>query len=176
MAVKLLFEDERGYLLMDGNELTVGSKIDDPPKVRLTSPLTEHGGGGGCISYNASRTEGRVCLGQDQLEMALDRVEQAEDVRGQVGNLKAERNFLLNDGSGAGDNAMRKPFAFIWNAVTRMLLNMAGGSRTDTMWAPGGLTFTQQQEDGNFVTYKVDRPYDKGANPIPLWSAWTGKL
>jgi len=42
------------------------------------------------------------------------------------------------------------------------------------MWSPDGLKFTQQQNDGNFVTYEVDVPFDIGANPIAKWSAWTG--
>ena len=177
MSRLVLFEDERGYLAMEGNELTVGSKIDDPPKVRLTAPIYPKGGGGGCISYNASYFTGQVCFGSQQLEMGLDRVEQAEDVRGDQGNLKAERNFLLNDGSSSKDSAMKKPLAFVWNAITRLFLNLGGGdSRPDTMWAPDGLSFTQQQNDKNFVTYEVDQPFDKGANPRALWSAWTGKI
>lgn len=175
MSRVVLFEDERGYLVMEGNELSIGSKLNDPPKVRLTAPVYATGGGGGCVSYNRSIREGAVCFGNEQQEMALDRVEQAEDVRGQ-NSLKAERNFLLNDGSGSGDSAMKKPLAFVWNAVTRLLLNFGGSSRTDTMWANDGLHFTQQQSDGNFVTYVIDRPFDKSANPRALWSAWTGPL
>jgi hypothetical protein len=45
---------------------------------------------------------------------------------------------------------MRKPLAFIYNAVTQALIQILG-ARTDTIWAPDGLTFTQQQSDGNFV-------------------------
>lgn len=55
---------------------------------------------------------------------------------------------------------------------------VAGGANVlgvpDTMWAPTGLFFTQQQTDGNFVTYKVDVPFDKSANPVALWSAFGG--
>lgn len=170
----ILHEDEYGYVIAEGNELTIGSKVDDPPKVRITSKITQNGAGGGCISFNASRSYS-VCFGSDQDEMAIDRVEQAQDVRGQTGNLKAERNFMVNDGSGSHDGAMQKPFAFVWNALTRLRLNF-GTYYPDTMWAPNGLTFTQQQSDGNFVTYTVERPFDKGANPIPVWSAWTGKI
>jgi len=42
------------------------------------------------------------------------------------------------------------------------------------MWAPSGLFFTQQQADGNFVTYRITTPFDKSANPKAVWSAWTG--
>lgn len=167
----IIAENDYGYLLFESNELTIGSKVDDPPKVRLTSPCTEHGGGGGVISFNYSRQAGVVCDGHNQTEVGMIRVEQAEDVRGQVGNTKAEFNFMLGDGSGVGD--VVKPLAFVWNAITRSLLNLLGGN-TDTMWAPSGVFFTQQQSDGNFVTYRVDKPFDKGANPRALWSAWTG--
>lgn len=115
----ILSENERGYLGFDGNELIIGSKIDDPPKVRLTSPLYPTGGGGGAISFNYSREIGVVCDGHQQDEVAMIRVEQAEDVRGQLGNRKAELNLLLADGSGVGD--VVKPFACVYNAVTRLL-------------------------------------------------------
>lgn len=172
MSRTILHEDERGFIIADGNELTIGSKIDDPPKLRLTAPLTTHGGGGGAISANFHNGSGAVD-GHGQVEMGMIRFEQAEDVRGQASNPKCEINFLLNDGSGVGDSSMRKPLAFIWNLVTRTLLYL-GGNLTDTMWSPSGLTFTQQQDDGNFVTYQVSIPFNKGANPHAVWSAWTG--
>jgi len=165
----VLHDDERGYVVVEGNELTVGSKIDDPPKVRLTSPTYSHGGGGGAVSFNSSPES--ISFGDRQTEMAMIRVEQAEDVRGQVANPKAEINFLLNDG-GTTDANMQKPFAFVWNTITQ--LRLAFVERTDTMWAPSGLFFTQQQADGNFVTYRITTPFDKSANPKAVWSAWTG--
>lgn len=175
MSIQVLFEDERGYLVMEGNELTIGSKIDDPPKVRLTSPIYSTGGGGGCLSFNTS-AEGQVATLSSQTEMGLIRVEQAADVRGDTSNPKAELNFLVNDG-GREDRNMQKPLSFIWNAITHCLLPLFGGSgTTDTMWAPEGLFFTQQQGDGNFVTYHVDVPFDKTANPRAVWSAWTGSI
>jgi hypothetical protein len=173
VARTVLHDDERGYVIAEGNELTIGSKLDDPPKVRLTSIGTDHGGAGGVVSFNLSRQTG-VCYGSQQTEMAMIRVEQASDVRGDASNSKAEFNFLLNDG-GTADADMQKPLAFVWNVITRNLLSVLG-SRPDTMWAPTGRTFTQQQDDGNFVTYSVDHPFDKSANPVALWSAWTGKL
>lgn len=115
----ILSENDRGYVALDGNELIIGSKIDDPPKVRLTSPLYPTGGGGGAISFNYSREIGVVCDGHQQDEIAMIRVEQAEDVRGQLGNRKAELNLMLADGSGVGD--VVKPFACVYNAVTRIL-------------------------------------------------------
>lgn len=62
----IIAENDIGFLLFDGNELTVGSKIGDPPKLRLTSPINSDGGGGGCVSYNASRQAGVVCDGHQR--------------------------------------------------------------------------------------------------------------
>jgi hypothetical protein len=181
MARVILFEDERGYVIAEGNEFTIGSKIDDPPKVRVGSQIFTHGGGGGVISFSRMRSSG-VCFGDQQDEIAMIRVEQAEDVRGQTSNRKAEFNFMVSNGDPSVD--VVKPLAFTWDTVTRILAGfrsslaakLGGGGRTDTMWAPDGLSFTQQQSDGNFVTYTIDAPFDKSANPRPVWSAWTGKI
>lgn len=170
--MQILAETDTGWIGFEGNELTIGSKVDDPPKLRLTAPCTDHGGGGGVVSFNFSRNAG-ICDGHNQTEVGMIRVEQAEDVRGNSGNTKAELSFMLGDGSGIGD--VQKPFAFVWNAITRFLIGVLGGP-SDTIWAPSGLYFTQQQADGNFVSYQVDRPFDKSATPVALWSAWTGKL
>jgi hypothetical protein len=126
--MQMLAENDRGWVALDGNELIVGSKLGDPPKVRLTSPVNADGGGGGVLSFNVSRQEGVVCDGHQQDEIAMVRVEQAEDVRGQVGNHKAELNLLLADGSGVGD--VVKPFACVWNAVTRLMPQFAGALRS----------------------------------------------
>lgn len=125
--MQILAENDLGYVGLDGNELIVGSKIDDPPKVRLTAPLYLTGGGGGVISFNISRYTGVVCDGHAQDEIAMIRVEQSEDVRGDLGNHKAEFNLMLADGSGIGD--VVKPFACVWNAVTRLLPEFAGAVR-----------------------------------------------
>lgn len=173
--MQIIAESDIGYIGFEGNELTIGSKIDDPAKVRLTAPMTEHGGAGGVVSFNKSRQPGIVCDGHQQEEMAMLRVEQAEDVRGQVGNLKAEFNFLVNTGESGNDSAMVKPLAFVWNMVTRSLLSVFGGeSRTDTMWAPNGLSFTQQQNDGNFVTYRTSVPFSKAGEHVTyIWQSGT---
>lgn len=51
-----------------------------------------------------------------------------------------------------------------------------GAGPVQRMWSSDGTYFTQQQDDGNFVSYAVDVPFDIGANPRALWSAWTGKI
>jgi hypothetical protein len=57
----IIKETDIGFLGFEGNELTVGSKIDDPPKVRVTSPITTHGGGGGVISFQQPPEDWRSC-------------------------------------------------------------------------------------------------------------------
>lgn len=169
-----------GFVGFEGNEQTVGSKVDDPAKVRITAPITTHGGGGGVISFNLHKAMGQVVLGGGQTEMAMLRVEQASDVRG-TDSPRAEFNFLCNDG-GTADANMRKCLAFTYDGITAISPGIAASFRalgtgsgiTDTMWAPNGLTFTQQQSDGNFVSYRVAQPFNKGASPCAMWSAWTG--
>lgn len=132
--MQIIAENDRGWIALDGNEMIVGSKIFDPPKVRLTSPVNTDGGGGGVISFNISRHAGAAIDGHDQDEMAMLRVEQAEDVRGQVGNPKAELNIMLADGSGVGD--VVKLFAIVWNRVTRFLPEFAQSIRMTLGGAP----------------------------------------
>lgn len=176
----IIAENDIGFLVFDGNELTIGSKIDDPPKLRLTSPLTDHGGGGGVVSFNLSRRAGVVLDGHDQDEIGMVRVEQAEDVRGQLGNHKAEANLLLADGSGVGD--VVKPIAVVWNAVTRLLPAFGAALRTavlegGTVPAPTlavgdydgaqfigsqGLFLYARQTDGHDVVYRRSDMH-------PLW-------
>ena len=73
----ILLENDRGFVGLDGNELIIGSKIFDPPKLRLTCPVNADGGGGGVVSFNLSRHAGVVCDGHDQVEMGFFRVEQS---------------------------------------------------------------------------------------------------
>lgn len=168
----ILAENDIGFLLFDGNELTVGSKIGDPPKLRLTSPINSDGGGGGCVSYNASRQAGVVCDGHQQTELAMDRVEQAEAVRGQLGNYTAERNFLVSDASGDGADGMHKPLAFTYDEVTRDMLGLqVGGTAGSNMRSPQGRMSMELQEDGNLVVYRTDVTPWKA-----VWSIWTGLI
>lgn len=174
-----------GYRGFEGNEETVGSKVDDPPKIRLAAPGTEHGGAGGVVSFNLIPVFGRVAFGGQQIEMCMLRVEQAEDVRGQATNPKGEFNFLCNDGSGTGDRAMKKIFSFTATGVTHMSPEFAasmrswlgggGGAAGDRMVSSSGQFVTVQQGDGNFVTYDLARGALGDPNAA-VWSSWTGKV
>ncbi len=105
-------DDDRGFELFDGNEKTVGSKINDPAKSRLTTPIVSTGGGGGAVSFNASRNVGEVQDGHQQDEMAMIRCEQDDRVRGDVGNRQAEVNLQLFH-----DADMVKPIRFLWDGI-----------------------------------------------------------
>ncbi len=54
-------------------------------------------------------------------------------------------------------------------------LGGGGGAYPDSMWSPDGLFVTQQQSDGNFVSYELARPFDRGRFRA-LWSSWGGKV
>lgn len=169
--MQIIAESDIGYLLFDGNELTIGSKIDDPAKIRGTSKIYDHGGGGFAISANASLQDG-VCDGHSQREMGMLRWEQAGDVRGQANNPKCEANFMLNDGGGGEDSNMQKPFAFTFDAITRLTLPLVGGGSSGgaQLWSTNRQFLTQQQDDGNLVQYDMSNPNQ----PRAIWSSWTG--
>lgn len=187
LAQSVLVDNDRGFLGHEGNETSVGSKLDDPPKLRLTVPITEHGGGGGVVSFSASREFAKVQFGSNQLEMAMLRVEQAEDVRGHIGNLKAEFNFLVNDGLGSDDGNMQKALAFTYYGITRIspylardIRNIAAGADQffvpGRMTSPGGQYWLQLQSDGNYVIYDSWVADDSG-NPTPkaLYDLWSSQ-
>lgn len=185
-AQQTVTTNDYGYTGFESNELTVGSQKDDPAKVRISSPITEHGGGGGVLSYNFHRFLG-VAFGGQQCEMAMLRVEQAEDVRGSF-DPKAEFNFLANDGGGCEDANMTKPLAFTWNHITRLNEGIAADlAARIAPYLPGGVAAVTVpfkmvsqdghfeliiQGDGNFVTY--DMWHQPAA--CAVWSSFTGKL
>lgn len=178
MSATVLAESDIGYVIFEGNELTIGSKVDDPPKVRFTAPIDHRkGGGGGALSFNHSRHYGVICPGSDQGEMGLLRVEQAFDVRGTPSNLKGEMSIQLSDG-GDQDSAMGKVLDFtltVVDTVSSAFRQLFGGAAsTDRMCSVDGRFTTVQQGDGNFVTY------DANLGPLSpetaIWSAWHGKI
>jgi hypothetical protein len=169
----ILSENDRGYLGFDGNELVVGSKIDDPPKVRLTSPTTEHGGGGGVLSANISRHAGVVCDGHQQIEIGFIRFEQSEAVRGDPSNPRGEYNLLLNVG-GEDDSAMQRGLALEADRVTKMNPALGGlfgnsGNPPSRFVSPNGRYWLQMQDDGNFVIYDVSNP----TKPKAIFDLWS---
>lgn len=171
--MNVLADTNNGFLIFDGNEESVGSKENDPCKLRLTTPIYPDGGGGGVVSFNASRNPGVVQDGHNQLEMGYIRVEQSESVRGQQGNLRGEMNFFLNDGSGEDDAAMVRAFALECDRITkihpnlvhslRVILGVTNGGGGSYIDSPNGQYRVQIQDDGNLVKYRT-------SDWTPLWS------
>lgn len=170
-------DTDYGYRGFEGNEETIGSHVEDPPKIRLTCVITEHGGGGGVASFNRSRST-NVSMGGSQDEMGYIRVEQSEAVRGDVGNLRSEMNFFLNDGSGADDSAMVRAFAFECDRITKInpgivnslrnFIGNSGGSSSSRMTSPNGRYLLQLQDDGNYVIYDaIDQNH-----PVAIFDLW----
>lgn len=84
-----------GFLQFGGNELTVGSTVEDPPKVRLTTPA---GKALGSVSFNRTRPDGV------QEEIVLITGTEAEDAPGSMGGqFQIAVRRKLSD----GDQAMR---------------------------------------------------------------------
>jgi hypothetical protein len=175
--MQIIAENDRGYIGLDGNEFIVGSKIADPPKVRLTSPTNEFGGGGGVLSANISRREGVACDGHQQVEIGFVRFEQSEAVRGEPGNPRGEFNVLLNVG-GEDDAAMQRGLAYEADRVTQInpalqasfasLMGSAAGGSSSRLVSPNGQWWLQIQDDGNFVVYDASDP----AAPTPVFDLW----
>ena len=88
--------------------------------------------------------------------------------------------FLGHDSEGSNDADVDRVFTISRKGVRFTVPGGGEGGfddrRVQRMWSSDGLFFTQQQDDGNFVSYRVNRPYDITANPCALWSAWTGKI
>ena len=138
----ILADNEKGTLAFDGNELIIFSKIDDCPKVRLVSPR------GGAVSFNTGDPTRMNEIGMIRVESPLN-------------GLKGEMSFQLNDGGGTNDANMKKPLAFTWDKWVNQELPF----RTDTLWSPNGMYFTQQQVDKNLVKYEARAAFDK-INPV----------
>lgn len=183
-AQQAVSTNDYGYTGFESNELTVGSIKDDPSKVRITSPITDHGGGGGVVSFNLHRFFG-VAFGGQQCEMAMVRVEQAESSRGTF-DPAGEFNFLLNDGGGCDDVNMTKPLAFTWNHITRLNEGIARDlADRIAPYLPGGVSVNLpttdklvsgrfeldlQSVDGNIVLY--NQQCDGSYNAV--WTMLTG--
>lgn len=60
-----------GYIELHGNEVVVGSTIDDPPKWRLETQMGVHSGAG-CLTFGKRRPDGGreemvlICAGKDE--------------------------------------------------------------------------------------------------------------
>jgi hypothetical protein len=159
-----------GTVELHNNEVHIRSNVADPPGVSF------HG-------YGDCRSLGKVSFKINGREMVLIQGKSRDDNGGgeiYVGVLDEARFRELE---ARGDtNALDHAMIEVMNIQAHQIefktaVKFPGGAAAvnDTIWAPDGLSFTQQQADRNFVTYKVDRPFDKGANPVALWASGTNQ-
>lgn len=167
---KIIEQNSEGKLIFNGNELKVVSTIaqGDAAFVKVISPYVEgESGGGGGFSIDAG-DEGR----NFPLVELLGAMYQA----GAEGKLVV---LKVGTGSNPDDSDYQTIMEFTSNKVEFKVPisapNLGAAGVTDTMWAPDGMSFTHQQSDGNFVTYRASSPFSK-ANATAVWSAWTGRL
>lgn len=167
----ILSENDRGYLAFEGNELTVGSKIPDVPKVRVTAPASPDGAAGGAFSANISRQADMVCDGHQQIEIGFIQIKQAESVRGDLFNPRGEYGLLLNVG-GEDDAAMQRGLALeadrILTVNPGLLALFGGGEAPSRFVSPNGRYWLQMQDDGQLVIYDSSNPQHPKAT-FDLW-------
>jgi len=161
----------RGYFRSVGdNESTLVSTMDDPPKQRQGVQWQEGWGRSlGAQSFNHVRANGiedEIVLIQGKMD---DRYALGPEAAGEIRwDIKAPG--VNNDAAMRGVmNAFHDQIRF---NVPISAPNLVGGGVTPNfMDSPNGCYRTQQQNDGNFVTYHTcEMPWRA------VWSAWTGQI
>ena len=112
-----------GFLQFDGNELTVGSTIADPPKVRLVAPEGQLG----AVSFNRLRADGA------QEEVVLLIGKEAEDAPGSLGG---QFEIWLRRKYSDGDRAMR--------LAGVLTVGYSRSGDPEIYWSPSLGVFTQR--------------------------------
>lgn len=180
-GAKVLGETAGGRLVYDGrNETWQDSRDTDPSKFRVGSPIGRDGGGGGAISGDALPDPSNP--NSTRVELGFVCFTQNEYVRGDTQNYTGMVKMFLRDDSipEVNGNADPKYLPVLtgylgdtkghpalelhprWIEALRQALGaMPAGGRTTDLWSSDGLWVTQQQTDGNCVTYQLKRPYDK---------------
>lgn len=154
---------------------------NDPPKLRLAARYDSGIGGGGCISFNRLRDDDRM---EEMVMINCGSLDNPTDDRGQF-------RVLIRCSQDQQDwrvayVATTHAIGKLWTGAAGWLgwlwkLNNVGDTppdqigRTSRMWSGDGLYMTQQQEDGNFVTYRLHEPFNE-SQAVAVWSAWTGKI
>lgn len=168
--MSIIADTSNGQLRLQGNETITDAKDADAAKVRVGSRhVPGKSGGGGAYSFDVIE---EVSEGNHRTEAVV----MVGGFNGSGGELGI---CIWNGVEPITDPGQPKVVEMRHNEIEFKVPirapNLAGGGVTDTMWAPDGRTFTQQQSDGNFVTYTASAPWSK-ANATAVWSAWTGKI
>lgn len=160
------------------NEFIMDSKIADAAKFRVGAPFEAgESGGGGAFSFDVLNFGGNSSR---RIEVVLFTGGMNSQGGGESG-LFVTRRGTWGDITDAAQ--VRIYEATSDGIVFHVPVTFAGGGGgvsgiTDTMWAPDGLSFTQQQTDANFVTYTTKVPYCKDAacGVRAVWSRNSGPL
>ena len=151
---------------------------DDPVKFRLGAfiPADRNKYYIGTISFDVlRRKDGKI----HRTEVGFFKLAVDEFVEGDGDPVPMVELFLGTNSEGSTDADIDRVFTISRKGVRFTV--PGGGAGFDArqvrrMWSNDGLFFTQQQDDGNFVSYRVNSPFNIGAAPVALWSAWTGRI
>lgn len=184
--MKVLADNAQGLLWNnDGNETLQDAKNADAAKFRVGSPYEQgQSGGGGAFSFDVigglpPRKDGSAPPAR--VEVAVLTGGMQTNGGGEVG-LSITKPGTFSD---IDDAAQKKVVEFradgIEFKVPISAPNLGGGGGVPEypvrMWAPNGLSFTQQQDDGNFVTYRTNVAFSIDPQHVrAVWSAWTGSM
>lgn len=161
-------ESDIGYLDFDGNELTIGSKVDDPPKLRMTSPTP--GGSYGCISGNRTRADGA------QLEKVLLILKPDDASIGQPHEGGAY-DFFAQEAGTEDDQGMKRvkvlTSQFEENYVPQVGDPAPSGDAR--FFSPNGRYCWNYQNDGHQVQYDTHNSPNESEWEA-VWSNWHGLL
>lgn len=176
----ILYDLGNGQFRMQGNEIIIDAKDADAAKFRVGSRYVPgECGGGGAYSWDLIQ---EVHEGNRRVEAAV--------LVGGFNGRTGEVGLCIWNGRDPGDirdEDQKKVVEFrpdeIEFRVPIKAPNFTGGGGAPSeqlvgrMWAPNGLSFTQQQSDGNFVTYLTQVPFNiASTNVKAVWSAWTGPI
>lgn len=176
---QILADNDRGQTCVEGNAFCQDSKILDAAELRIGSPAAPgQSGGGGKLSIDVLLPE----TDDDGRHKRRAIVE----LRGGEGSLGAEVKLgVLKQGGETSDADMKDIFQYhaalnhleFLVPISAPNLGPPVAATVTRMWAPNGMSFTQQQDDGNFVTYTTTVSYSIAPEHVTaVWSAWTGKL
>ena len=160
---------------------------NDPSKLRLASRYDNDGDGlNGVISYNRLRSDDRM---EERVMLQGGPVEDGR--KGEMGQYRVaircsndqqdwQTAFIATTHRlGRLWTGLCNSMGWLWkfaNQGDQPPLYVENPNKIQRMWSVDGMHFTQQQDDGNFVTYHVDQAFNMSANPRAVWSAWTGKI
>lgn len=158
-----------GYFRSAGdNEVElVDTSAGDPVKIRLGA---RNGNGLGAVSVNRVRANGV----QDEAALIYGKLDDRYPSQ-----LVGMWDIFVQRPGVEGDAGMIRKVEIYWDRVVFHGpvegISGAGSAYPNAMWSGDGHYVTQQQDDGNFVTYYLVHPFDR-SQFLPVWASWFGKL